>query len=309
MQGLQNLFRQQYSKIGNTREQLFHSWRSFSFDENMETVEAYVTHIRQMVALLGYGEPQILEAFKNTLPKKLYWILFPIEDLRQAVEIAKRILTKEKLDRQLTRQSSSTPFMSIRGGHNRKVSFHTKGELGDKIDELVVMVGIVATRDSGKGGQFKPQIYQNRGRGQNRSYNQQSYQSMYRSDIGNRRLYRQDRSRPRYGQNYRRGNFRGNMRNFDRQNSRKEYRYNYRNDSYDRSRNRSRERLFSRNYNNNRNRSTSNSRSRSGSRASTNRDRIRCYKCREYDNFAKDCPTSREEREIEQLQQMLNLGD
>ena len=27
-QGLQNLFRQQYSKIGNTREQLFHAWRS-----------------------------------------------------------------------------------------------------------------------------------------------------------------------------------------------------------------------------------------------------------------------------------------
>ena len=32
------------------------------------------------------------------------------------------------------------------------------------------------------------------------------------------------------------------------------------------------------------NRSTSNSRSRSGSRASTNRDRIRCYKYREYDH-------------------------
>ena len=26
-QGLQNLFRQQNSKIGNTREQLFHAWR------------------------------------------------------------------------------------------------------------------------------------------------------------------------------------------------------------------------------------------------------------------------------------------
>ena len=26
-QGLQNLFRQQYSKIGNTREKLFHAWR------------------------------------------------------------------------------------------------------------------------------------------------------------------------------------------------------------------------------------------------------------------------------------------
>ena len=35
---------------------------------------------------LGYEEPQVLEVFKNTLPTKLYWILFPIEDLRQAVE-------------------------------------------------------------------------------------------------------------------------------------------------------------------------------------------------------------------------------
>ena len=44
---------------------------------------------------VGYGEPQILEVFKNTLPTKLYLILFPIEDLRHAVETAKRILTKE----------------------------------------------------------------------------------------------------------------------------------------------------------------------------------------------------------------------
>ena len=51
----------------------------------------------------------------------------------------------------------------------------------------------------------------------------------------------------------------------------------------------------------------SNSSSRSGSRAGKNRDRIRCYKCREYDHFARDCPTFREERELEQLQQMLNL--
>ena len=32
---------------------------------------------------------QILEVFKNTLATKLYWILFPKEDLRQAVDIAK----------------------------------------------------------------------------------------------------------------------------------------------------------------------------------------------------------------------------
>ena len=34
---------------------------------------------------------------------------------------------------------------------------------------------------------------------------------------------------------------------------------------------------------------------------------MRCYNCREYDHFARDCPTSREERDLEQLQQMLNL--
>ena len=170
--------------------------------------------------------------------------------------------------------------MSIRDGHNRKVLYDTKEELGDKIDKLAVMFGRLATRDSGMARQFKPQIYQNKGRGQNRSsynrcgYDQQSYQNRYRSDSGNRRQYRQDRSRPRYEQNYRRGNFRGNMRSFDRQNSGGEYRNNHRNEGCD-SRNRSRERSFSRSYNNNRNRSTSNSRSRSGSRVSTNTDRIR----------------------------------
>ena len=57
--------------MGNTREQLFHAWRSFTFDKNTETIDAYVTCIRQVTALLGYGEPQILEVFKNTLPTKL----------------------------------------------------------------------------------------------------------------------------------------------------------------------------------------------------------------------------------------------
>ena len=42
-----------------------------------------------MAALLNYGEPQILELFKNTLPSKLYWILFPITNLRDAVDAAK----------------------------------------------------------------------------------------------------------------------------------------------------------------------------------------------------------------------------
>ena len=117
---LQNQFRQQYSKIGKTREQLFHVWRSFHFDENTETLDAYVMCIRQVAALFSYSEPQMLEIFKNTLPMILYIVLFPIEDLRLAVETTKRILTKEKLYRQIVGQSPSTPFINIRDGYNSK---------------------------------------------------------------------------------------------------------------------------------------------------------------------------------------------
>ena len=34
------------------------------------------------------------------------------------------------------------------------------------------------------------------------------------------------------------------------------------------------------------------SRSRSNSRVSANRDPIRCYRCREYDHFASECPNT-----------------
>ena len=67
----------------------------FTFDENTETIDSYVIKIRQVANLLGYGELQILEVFKNTLTTKLYWILFPIEDLRQAVDTTKKYLPKK----------------------------------------------------------------------------------------------------------------------------------------------------------------------------------------------------------------------
>ena len=63
--GLQNALRQQYSKIGNTREQLFHIWRSFLFNENTEMIDAYVNCIRQVAIPLGYQELQILEVLRT----------------------------------------------------------------------------------------------------------------------------------------------------------------------------------------------------------------------------------------------------
>ena len=103
--------------------------------------------------------------------------MFPIEDLRQAVETAKGILTKEKLDKQLTGQTPTSPFMSIRDGTERKVSFNATDELGNKIDKLTVMMGRLAARDINDKRPFKPQICKSRGfysHSQNRNYNQRN---------------------------------------------------------------------------------------------------------------------------------------
>ena len=173
---------------------MFHAWRSFNFDENTETIDSYVMQIRQVATFLGYGEPQVLEVFKNTFPTKLYWILFPLEYHRQVVETAKRILIKERLDKQLTGQTSTSPFMNIRDGTERKVSFNARDELGDKIDKLTVMMSRLAAKDSYEKRAIQPQIYKSRG--QNRSYSPRGYQNRSsRSDSRNRGQYGNNRLR------------------------------------------------------------------------------------------------------------------
>ena len=81
---------------------------------------------------------------------------------------------------------------------------------------------------------------------------------------------------------------------------------NYRNDNYKGDRSRSKDRQ---NSDNSRRGDRSSNRSRSGSGASNNRDRIRCYTCREYDNFAKDYPTLKVEKESEEIQQIYNMHE
>ena len=176
--------------------------------------------------------------------------------------------------------------------------------------------------------QFKPKLYQGKRRGQMRNfydkcnYDQRSYQNRYRSDSRDRRIsfsgrlqYGWDyRDRPTYEQNYRndfrRGNLSGNVRTnqtYRAQSYRGGCRRNYQKENYERGRSRSRERQYQENTR--RNDSSSSSRSRSGLRASTNRDRIRYYKCREYNHFAKDCPTSESQKEVGQTQQMFNVDE
>ena len=142
-QELQDQFRQQYSKLGNTREQLFHARRSFHYDENVEMPDMYVTRIRQVARLLVYEDLQVSEVFKNTVPNRLYWVLFPIDNLREAVETAKRFLTKEKIDRQLTGQSS-TPFMNLNDKKSKKaVSFGVRDILERNSENMERMTALM----------------------------------------------------------------------------------------------------------------------------------------------------------------------
>ena len=77
-------------------------------------------------------------------------------DLRQAVEMAKRILTKEKIDRQLAGQTSLTLFMSIKEGFSKKVTFDMTDDSEQMIDKLMVMMGKLVMEDEGQNRQFKP---------------------------------------------------------------------------------------------------------------------------------------------------------
>ena len=125
---LQNKFRWQYSKIGNTAKQLFHAWRTLKFNEITDTIDSYILRMSQVAAMLNYGEMQILETFKNTLPYQLYSALINVNNLRYAIDLAKRVLMKDKLGRQLTGQSS-TLFMRVTS--KDKYSMQTNNKRSD----------------------------------------------------------------------------------------------------------------------------------------------------------------------------------
>ena len=70
-------------------QNLFHAWRTFKFDENTDTIDSYVLRMSQVAAMLNYGEMQILENFKNTLLYHLYSTLINVNNLRDAIDLAK----------------------------------------------------------------------------------------------------------------------------------------------------------------------------------------------------------------------------
>ena len=113
----------------------------------------------------------ILENFKNTLPYRLYSTLINVNNLRDTIDLVKRVLKKEKLDRQLTGQSS-TPLMkatsnsdshSPQNYQKKGVTFDAMETLernSDCIDHLTSMVSDLKMTMDRKQPQYKSKIYQ-----------------------------------------------------------------------------------------------------------------------------------------------------
>ena len=51
------------------------------------------------------------------------------------VETAKRVLTKEMMDRQLVGQSSLTPFMNMKDNSNKRETFDMTDDIEQKISQ------------------------------------------------------------------------------------------------------------------------------------------------------------------------------
>ena len=90
--------------------------------------------------------------------------MFPIEDQKLAVETAKRILTKIKIDRQLSGESTiSAPFMKVsdtyKSSSNKKaVSFNMPERTGDKIDMFTSLVSKMNVKMDKCDAQFNTNI-------------------------------------------------------------------------------------------------------------------------------------------------------
>ena len=115
--------------------------------------------------------------------------LINVNNLRDAINLAKRVLTKENFDRQLTGQSS-TPFMRVTSNdnhlpqshHKKGVTFDTMEMLernSDCIDKLTSLVSNMKMTMDRKQSPYKPKIYQGRSRNQNT--NQQNFAPRNRS--------------------------------------------------------------------------------------------------------------------------------
>ena len=202
-------------------------------------IESYIHKVKQVAALLDYGEPQILELFKNTLPSRLYYMVYNINNLREAVETAKCMLMKEQIDRQKSGQANFIPFMKVNQQNSKKngITFNameTIQKQGNSIDKLTSLLNEMNSKVDKKGNPpwYKPRIHPGKNRGCRQR--QTRYNSRDRSYSRNRDPYNNNNRNRRNYQNqnhYGLGNNRNRSR--DSQNNRSYHRRQSSSQRYD----------------------------------------------------------------------------
>ena len=80
---------------------------------------------------------------------------FPNDGSETSSRKGKENFDKRK-DRQLTGQTSLTPFMNIKEGFSKKVTFDMMDSTEQKIDKLMVMMGKLMMEDKEQNRPFKP---------------------------------------------------------------------------------------------------------------------------------------------------------
>ena len=244
---LQRHFRQKFSKHGNNRDQYYQMWRNFHFDESVDDIDSYVTRVKQIAVLLNYGDPEMLELLRNTLQSRLYYLIYRENNLEEVIEIAKTVLTKEKLEKEKTGQATVSSFMhasmdrSRRSRSRRGLSFDaldTKESIDknrDSINKLTSVVNKIDMKLDRREALYRPTVYQNRNRGcgqrqinhrsRNRSQNRDREQ-IFSNNRGRENSYQNRDYRPNYrtnnrpSNNYVQDDYRRNVRYSSRANNR-----------------------------------------------------------------------------------------
>ena len=88
-------------------------------------------------------------------------MLFPIDNLHEVVKTAKRFLTKEKIDRQRTGQST-TPFMKLTEKKRKTVTFDARDVLektSENMERMMALMDKMYIKLDQKEIPYKPQIY------------------------------------------------------------------------------------------------------------------------------------------------------
>ena len=163
--------------------------------------------------------------------------------MQEAVDAAKRVLTKEKVDQQLSGQTTNiTPFMKIGDTTHpgKKVSINPQDSIGEKLENFISMMYKMSIQQEEGRKPFKPQVYSKRGRGQRRQNfgnRDRSRNNWSRNNDRQRQNFKQNQNR--CGNGNRRGNYRQNIgRSNSRDRDRQTFRRNYNNNDRSRSRER-----------------------------------------------------------------------